>query len=55
MGPDLEFYRAEHEYRREQLMGVRRTDAVRRMNRLRAVLLARRAERAARETLVRVA
>lgn len=55
MGPNLEFYRAEHEYRREQLRDVRRTDAVRRMTRMRAVLRERRAERDARETLVRVA
>ncbi|WP_156251438.1 hypothetical protein [Pseudactinotalea terrae] len=50
-----QFYASEHEYRREQLRDVRRAQALRKVARLRALLLQRRAERQARETLVRVA
>lgn len=55
MGHSFAFYQAEHDYRREQLRDVRRAQAQRKANRLRTFLLARRAERDARETLVRVA
>lgn len=50
-----QFYASENEYRREQLRDVRRAQSLRRMVRLRALLQQRRAERQARETLVRVA
>jgi hypothetical protein len=55
MGPLYEFYQAEQEYRREMLRDVGRAKAARKANRLRALLLARRAERDERETLVRAA
>lgn len=50
-----QFYEAENEYRREQLRDVRRAQALRKVARLRALLLARGAERAARKNIVRVA
>jgi hypothetical protein len=50
-----QFYAAENEYRREQLRDVRRAQALRKFARLRALLVARRAERAARENIVRAA
>ena len=55
MGPEVRFYQAENEYRRQQLHDVRRANAVRKAIRLRALLQAQRAEQTARETLVRVA
>lgn len=55
MSHSIEFHQAEHEYRREQLQDVRRAQRVRKANRLRALLLDRRAQREARDELVRVA
>jgi hypothetical protein len=50
-----QFYASENEYRREQLRDVRRAQALRKVARLRALLLQRRAERAARESIIRAA
>lgn len=50
-----QFYVADYEYRREQLRDVRRAQSLRKVARLRALLSQRRAERQAREALVRVA
>ena len=55
MSTSIEFHQAEQEYRREQLRDVRRAQRVRKANRLRALLLERRAQREVRDALVRVA
>ena len=55
MSFSIEFHQAEQEYRREQLRDVRRAQRVRKANRLRALLLDRRAQQEARNALVRVA
>lgn len=55
MSYSFDFYQAESDYRREQLRDVRRARAVRKANRLRALLNERRADKKARDQLVRVA